>query len=127
MTDKCVGSLIACSNFYSCSNKHIPITTRITVHDGFSDPLGWDTNKNPSSLIHLDNCSAQSLIDRLGEKPSREDRAVIVDSLSPFLLHQSPVAVCRMIHALSKLNTGSLTLVICTQAKKSHKKLYDVL
>lgn len=108
VTEKCVSSLTTCKIDSSCCNKHFLIISRITVHDGFSDPLGWDTNKTPSPLIHLNNCSAQSLIDRLGDKPLRDDRAVVIDSLSPLLLHQSPAVVCRMIHAVGELNTTVL-------------------
>ena len=111
VADKCVSSL-STTNYcihgqiqifiHSCFNQLL--VYRITVHDGFSDPLGWDADRNSSSqtLFCLKNCSAQSLIDSLGEKPPplREDRAVVVDSLSSLLLQQSPAAVCRMIHAL---------------------------
>ena len=107
VADKCVSSL-STTNY--CIHRQIQISCfnqllvyRITVHDGFSDPLGWDADKNSSSqtLVYLKNCSTQSLIDSLGEKPPlKEDRAVVVDSLSSLLLQQSPAAVCRMIHAL---------------------------
>ena len=107
VTDKCVSNLTACN----LSQIQVSIVvlmkpllndTRITVHDGFSDPLGWDTNTTPPSLVHLNNCSAQSFIDSLGEKPQRDYRAVVLDSLSSLLLHQSPAAVCRMVHALGE-------------------------
>lgn len=113
VADKYVSSLlnIACkadSNLYSSIVSINFLYVRITVHDGFSDPLGWDADKNPpSSLVCLKNCSAQSFIDSLGEKPPRKDRAVLIDSLSSLLLHQSPAAVCRMIHTLGASNKGS--------------------
>ena len=82
----------------------IPVhfTTRVVVHDGFSDPLGWNTSvKNQSSQFHLHDCTAQSFIASLGDKSQREDRAVVVDSISSLLLHQSATAICRIIHTLS--------------------------
>lgn len=123
VTDKCVSSLTARN--LSQIQISIPVLmkcllndTRITVHDGFSDPLGWDTNTTATSLFHLNDSSAQPLINSLGEKSPKQDRAVVLDSLSSLLLYQSPAAVCRMIHTLGESATGRVVGILWCMHKK---------
>ena len=85
-----------CSRF-SHDTAHFTFYFRLIVHDGFHDVLGWN---NPEGLsVNTD------LVHYLENKPgchSNHSVAIVIDSLSPMMLHRSAPYTCEVISKLSR-------------------------
>ena len=76
---------------------HFIFYFRLIVHDGFHDVLGWN---NPEGLsVNTD------LVHYVENKPgchSNHSVAIVIDSLSPMMLHRSAPYTCEVISKLSR-------------------------
>jgi hypothetical protein len=70
---------------------------RIVAHDLCSDAHGWNGGK-----LTLDTDLVTLLSERIN--PGVESIAIILDSLSPLLLHQTPQYTCQTINSLAYRN-----------------------
>lgn len=83
---------------------------RVVVHDGFQDVLGWN---NPEGLsVNTD------LVQYLQNKPGYHGNhtiALVIDSLSPMMLHRAAPYTCQTISRLthSKIHTADTEQVVC--------------
>lgn len=94
------------------------LSKRLIVHDGFNDVLGWN---NPEGLnVNTD------LVHYLENRPgchSNHNVAIVIDSLSPMMLHRSAPYTCEVISKLnrSKVHSADVEQVVCL----IHSDLHD--
>lgn len=93
-------------------------TKQIAVHDGFHDVLGWHNPENLS--VNTD------LLHYLQNKPgchANHNAAIVIDSLSPMMLHRAAPYTCQTVSKLTKakIHTAEVEQVVCLL----HSDLHD--
>ncbi|CAH2272338.1 elongator complex 5 [Pelobates cultripes] len=73
------------------------VKSRVTFHDGFSDPLHWNSE---SGCFGRDDFTADDILDRIGH--SNVPVTIVLDSLSWILSRCSLTTVCHTLLHLSK-------------------------
>ncbi|KAJ1080217.1 hypothetical protein NDU88_000437 [Pleurodeles waltl] len=80
------------------------ISSRLTFHDGFHDPLDW----NGKADLTAESFSSQQVLARvLGAPSAGGPVSVIVDSLSWVLLHSPATLVVQALHQLQRAAGGA--------------------
>lgn len=85
------------------------LSDSVVFHDGSQDVLGW----NGTSPLNIDTDLAQYLNNRPGNHGNLSV-AVVIDSLSPLLLHRPATYTCQVINKLltSKVHTADVEQVV---------------
>lgn len=85
---------------------HPETRRKVTCHDGWTDPQGWNKD-SPASSKYNQVCftSNKDLVDHVKEKRKVESHqvAVVIDSLTPHILHRTAPLTCRSLHTLTHL------------------------
>lgn len=86
------------------------LSQRLVFHDGSADPLGWE---NPENL-NIDTDLVQYLNSKPGHVASN-NVAIVIDSLSPMLLHRSAPYTCKTIARLmkEKIQAAEVEQIVC--------------
>uniref|UniRef100_A0A4W3GH33 Elongator complex protein 5 n=1 Tax=Callorhinchus milii TaxID=7868 RepID=A0A4W3GH33_CALMI len=90
-----------------------PSPPRLSFHDGFTDPLGWED----SAGLKVEQVCGRELLSLV--RGSRGEAGppitLALDSLSFLLAHQRPAAVCRSLQELQRLagSSGLKLRVLC--------------
>ncbi|XP_019628065.1 PREDICTED: elongator complex protein 5-like isoform X1 [Branchiostoma belcheri] len=100
--------------------------SKIHLHDGFSDPLLWEEQNRDSSEDRIDLTSAPDFlghVKKLSVKTSPV--AVVIDSLTPYLLHCPGYVICRALHRLLRARLDSDGVEIALVVAGFHGDLHD--
>ncbi|XP_063965511.1 elongator complex protein 5-like [Lytechinus pictus] len=80
---------------------------KVKGHDGWTDPQGWNSDRNmiPSNYNTIHLTSEKGFVDHIKERkePGSGQIAVVIDSLTPYILHRSAPFTCKSLHALTHL------------------------
>ncbi|XP_071805838.1 elongator complex protein 5-like [Asterias amurensis] len=103
------------------------VRSKVTCHDGWSDPLEWNgvSSSENHNLLHFSTLTDfQSHLEH-HTVTGTKTIAVIIDSLSPVILHKSVTMVCKALHQLthsSDWEGPEISQVICLL----HQDVHDV-
>eukprot|EP00057_Strongylocentrotus_purpuratus_P004032 XP_003727877.1 PREDICTED: elongator complex protein 5 [Strongylocentrotus purpuratus] len=80
---------------------------KVKGHDGWTDPQGWNQDRNviPSNYNAVQLSSDKSLVEHVKDRKGSGSGqiAVVIDSLTPYILHRSAPFTCKSLHALTHL------------------------
>lgn len=98
---------------------NLNISPRVKFHDGSSDLLNW----NKRSQLHVDTDLSKFVQSQIGCHGNKKI-AVVIDSISPLILHRPVPYTCQTINRLRKteVNGTNVEQVICLLHSDLHDK-----
>ncbi|KAI8500366.1 Elongator complex protein [Branchiostoma belcheri] len=100
--------------------------SKIHLHDGFSDPLLWEEQNRDSSEDRIDLTSAPDFLGHVKKSSVKTSPvAVVIDSLTPYLLHCPGYVICRALHRLLRARLDSDGVEVSLVVAGFHGDLHD--